>query len=90
MTFNQDFIQLMIERQFGIENDFREFESGYIMTDEQQKAMNAALKLEKDKSYRPYCLKDGCDYPRMYVEAAGFTCPHCGNRIDFHLRPRSA
>jgi len=35
----------------------------------------------KGQDYRPYCIREKCDYmPRMYRIADGFRCWSCGNR----------
>jgi len=62
------------------------FETGEPMTDEQLGTLNKALRMTKDKSYRPYCLR--CTLgPRVALQNDGFKCWHCGNVFGFDLRP---
>lgn len=78
--------KMMLARTMYMEEGYKKLEDGYEMTDEQLKEMNEGLHLEKDKNYRPYCLKDGCDtMPRMALKEFGFQCPSCYNKINFSL-----
>jgi len=79
------FFSAMLARTERIEYGYKLHETAYAMTDDQLATMRKALGLEKDKEYRPYCLKDGCDYPRMFLTAFGFQCPTCHNKIGFDL-----
>jgi len=75
----------LMTRTLRIEQGYKIHEFGYVMTDDELARMNKALGLEKDKEYRPYCLKDGCDMPRMFLTKFGFQCASCGNKITFDL-----
>jgi hypothetical protein len=93
MSFNpaDPLVQMLIARSERIERGYLKYEShGYVMTDEQLKELNEALGLVKDKTYRPYCLRNdkGCDMPRVFIRAdgRGFQCPTCGNPFGFNLQ----
>jgi hypothetical protein len=82
---SQKYFDALMMRAERIEYGYKLHETDYVMTDDELARMNKALSLEKDKEYRPYCLMDGCDMPRMFLTNFGFQCASCGNKINFDL-----
>lgn len=86
MTDRQQLFDALAAHAEWTEHGYRTTESNHVMTDEQLAVMNQALGLEKDRTYRPYCLARGCcDMPRMELHPFGFRCPACHNQIGFNL-----
>jgi len=80
-------IQNLIQRSIQIETKYKEHEDGYVMTYTELQQLNQSLGMEKDKSYRPYCIGKTCEMmPRMALTTEGFFCWSCGNVINFNLR----
>lgn len=86
------FVRILIARADKHETFYKKVEAMSQppeMTDEQLAEMNTALKLVKDKNYRPYCVADKCkEMPRMILTNFGFRCWACGNEIVFNLQRR--
>lgn len=83
--------ETMLAHSQLVEHGYLKHECGHRMTDDQLATLNTALGLVKTRSYRPYCLKDGCKLmPRMSLQPLGFDCHCCSNGIGFDLRPRKS
>lgn len=86
-TFSHAVFDSLLRRVEENERGYLRHETGYQMTDAQLATLNQALNLTKDKTYRPYCVANGCKtMPRMALRPFGFECPHCANAIGFDLK----
>lgn len=83
-------LELLLARHDMTENLFRRMEEELPcepMDDAMLARMNQSLGFSgahaKDRDYRPYCVRQHCEYmPRMFRVAEGFRCWSCNNVWD--------
>ncbi len=79
-------LERLTARTEAIEKGFEKFEEHLPcdpMDDAMLDRMNSSLGLDKDRSYRPYCVRQGCELmPRMFRVREGFRCWCCNNVWD--------
>jgi hypothetical protein len=79
-------LERLMARNDMIENLYKKMEDSLPcqpMSDEMLARMCESLGLEKGRDYRPYCVRQGCEYmPRMFRVKEGFRCWSCNNVWD--------